>query len=653
MTVTKSKSHNAVANGKNGGAAVGSKVVSADQAAADISMRLFGGVPGLAASAANGAGSDVRSKKWPTPNQYGVYSDRDCQHIRISMPKSHRSKALIHVIQVGENDWRTGINLEMGLSGTSWSPSDSKHHERFATRAEAIIDAVRGMIKTCESDVKRNAEHAKHAKKVKPILEKWLANFKRDNEKVDSHRAAPTKDAEPNAIGQAMSGRWYVDAKHVDRNPFQPRKEFDQEGLHNLAENIKQVGRLIEPIKVRPHPDEPGRWQLIDGERRLRATRILMHDKIAAERIDASDQEMMMYALATFDHKAPLNPIEHAEALALAAKAVKEGGLGIAVKKLALQLGCSDGHIRNTIRIADLPEPWRSRCASREMSARHARGMLAAIDKPKALERLEEIWQEEIHGGVTPNAAAWENMVDSVLVEVGAASRKRPKPVVDRPTPPAASSPAASPSTPRQDPAPQMMADRRPNGSTGQLSKETREKFGQGATSKPAIAAADAEAARSHPDDTRGLREAIAARLKENRQADEGVLEAIVLFLLGRADRVLGCNMMHVLGERCHVDRGEEFATAIRRLGIVDVLDDYREILADAIAATMLKGEHILYFKADTLDWCSELLGIKLAQKPKVANPTKKGGANKPAKKAARASSKTATRAAKKKGGGR
>ncbi len=654
--MSKTKTQPRSPHAANGAAAVGSKVVDSEYAAGEIASRLFG--PAGSTAAANDAAGDARN--YPKPNEHGAYV-HSVKTIQIALPKDLRSEAKISIVQVAADQWKAGIRNRCVEEGCSFAPSVDT--PGFPSRAQAIIVMAESMISRSQK-----VDH-KLSIRVKATIEKWLANFKRDNA---SQLAAEStmrlvgnvpgmataakmgiqridRDALPNAVARAMDGRWYIDCALIDRNPYQPRKTFDEEEINALGANILQIG-LIDAVKVRAHPDEPGRWQLIDGERRLRAHRKYAQTKIAAERMEASEQQMMLFALSTFANKVGLDPLEHAEALALAARSAKEGGLGIKVSLLAKQENCSEGQIRNTIRLTALPEPWRGRVVSREMSPRHARGMLAAVENPAALKLLDEIWRDVISSlGESMAASTWEANVDNVLQQCGEQSRKRPKKDVDRPTPTAASSPA------RDWYAEPFIADRiHQDASPATASTAVTAKKGDAGSQRGQDKLQDSQpaAAKTEPS-TADLRWAIVDRLREDFSGDAGALEACVLHLLGQSPyyaartRVICENNRRPL--RIVDGRAKVFETSV-----CICIDDYRKLLYDVVLAALLDEEHRNEpFRNEDVKALAEMMAVSLkpAAKPKVATTAKKTAAKK--KPVARASSKPAKRAAKKRGGKR
>lgn len=166
-------------------------------------------------------------------------------------------------------------------------------------------------------------------------------------------------------------------------NAVQPRTEFSQEKLDELVASIREVG-VLQPIVVRPIEGEPGagKYELIMGERRLRASKQLGLDSIPAVIKNTADEAMLRDALLENLHRADLNPLEEASAYQQLLS-----DFGITQDQLASRIGRSRPQITNTIRLLKLPESVQKRVASGVLSAGHARAVLAAGDSA-AMEKL-------------------------------------------------------------------------------------------------------------------------------------------------------------------------------------------------------------------------------------------------------------------------
>src|SRR5204863_2900651 len=173
--------------------------------------------------------------------------------------------------------------------------------------------------------------------------------------------------------GEAASGLMEVPVHAVAPNPKQPRTRFDDETIATLAASIREVG-ILQPLVVRKAGD--GRYELIAGERRLRAAKAAGLASVPIVLRDSEDADLLREALIENIHREDLNPIEQAEAF----KALL-GELGLKQEELADRVGVSRSHIANTIRLLALPLNVQQLLADEKITAGHARAILAVGDQ--------------------------------------------------------------------------------------------------------------------------------------------------------------------------------------------------------------------------------------------------------------------------------
>lgn len=164
-----------------------------------------------------------------------------------------------------------------------------------------------------------------------------------------------------------------IDVNQIRPNPKQPRTVFDEDDLAELVESIKEVG-LLQPVVVRPLPD--GAYELVMGERRLRATKAAGLPTIPAIVRDTAEADLLRDALLENLHRANLNPLEEA-----AAYQQMLDDFGCTQEELAGRIKRSRPQISNTIRLLKLPAPVQRRIAAGVLSAGHARALLALNDQ--------------------------------------------------------------------------------------------------------------------------------------------------------------------------------------------------------------------------------------------------------------------------------
>ena len=153
----------------------------------------------------------------------------------------------------------------------------------------------------------------------------------------------------------------------IQKNPYQPRKEFDGEKLDELAQSIKENG-VIQPIIVRQSPVIG--YEILAGERRYRASLLAGLRSIPAVVKQLSDQEMMVQSIIENLQRENLNPIEEARAY----ESLVEKGFTHA--EIADKMGKSRPYISNSIRLLSLPEQILSEVENGKLSQAHARSLV-------------------------------------------------------------------------------------------------------------------------------------------------------------------------------------------------------------------------------------------------------------------------------------
>jgi ParB family transcriptional regulator, chromosome partitioning protein len=167
----------------------------------------------------------------------------------------------------------------------------------------------------------------------------------------------------------------------ISPNPRQPRLTFDEDALEELAASIAEVG-LLQPVVVRKVG--PGNYELVMGERRMRASQRAGLEFIPAIVRETPDNDMLRDALIENLHRAQLDPLEEAAAY----KQLLDD-FGATHEQLAQRIGRSRPHISNTLRLLNLPPAVQKRVAAGVISAGHARALLS-LESPLAQERLAQ-----------------------------------------------------------------------------------------------------------------------------------------------------------------------------------------------------------------------------------------------------------------------
>lgn len=196
-------------------------------------------------------------------------------------------------------------------------------------------------------------------------------------------------DIEPNAqtSGEPVEsetaphrGERLIPIDQISPNPDQPRRQFSQSTLEELAASIREKG-IIQPLILRPDPADQNQFQIVAGERRWRAAQIAqLHDLPAIVR-DLNDTEVLEVAIIENIQRADLNAVEEAHGY----RQLMEK-FGHTQDQLATAMGKSRSHLANTMRLLQLPDEIQTMLQEGQLSAGHARALITAPD-PIALAR--------------------------------------------------------------------------------------------------------------------------------------------------------------------------------------------------------------------------------------------------------------------------
>lgn len=182
---------------------------------------------------------------------------------------------------------------------------------------------------------------------------------------------------------------FWIEIDRIRPNPFQPRKEFSEEGLRSLAESIRQYGVLMPLVVSRTDIEKPeggleSMYELIAGERRLRASKLAGLKQIPVV-IRQGESNLTKLELAIIENlqREDLNAIDRAKALQ---KLIEE--FGISHAETAAKIGKSREYVSNSLRLLSLPEHMQSAIVGKEISEGHARPLMALNDRPEERETL-------------------------------------------------------------------------------------------------------------------------------------------------------------------------------------------------------------------------------------------------------------------------
>jgi ParB family chromosome partitioning protein len=180
-------------------------------------------------------------------------------------------------------------------------------------------------------------------------------------------------------VDTPIADRSEVSISSIQPNPKQPRTVFDEDALRELAASIKEIGILQPPVVRRIGEN---RYELIMGERRLRAAKLAGLSAIPVIIRQTNDAELLREALVENIHRSNLNSLEEA-----AAYNQMLTDFGLTHDELAAKLGKSRPVITNTLRLLNLPTSVQKRLAAGTLSAGHARALLGLTD-PEEIERI-------------------------------------------------------------------------------------------------------------------------------------------------------------------------------------------------------------------------------------------------------------------------
>ena len=182
---------------------------------------------------------------------------------------------------------------------------------------------------------------------------------------------------------------FWIDLERIQPNPYQPRRDFNEEGIKSLAESIRQYG-VLQPLVVsrtdveKPEGGLESVYELIAGERRLRASRLAGLTQIPVV-IRHGENNLTKLELAIIENlqREDLNAIDRAKALQ---KLIDE--FGISHAETAAKIGKSREYVSNSLRLLSLPEHMQGAIVGKEMSEGHARPLLALNSRPQERETL-------------------------------------------------------------------------------------------------------------------------------------------------------------------------------------------------------------------------------------------------------------------------
>ena len=178
--------------------------------------------------------------------------------------------------------------------------------------------------------------------------------------------------------------------KDIQARRDQPRKDFDMNALQLLADSVREHG-VIQPILVREIEFEPGKYEIVAGERRFRAAEMAGIDEIPVSVMTGDDLEVAKVALIENVQRKDLNPVEEAMAYRMLIDK-----FGLTQDQVASQAGKNRSTVANLLRLLDLPEEILDMLRDGRLSAGHARALLTVEDEEKQIAMAHRITEKEL-----------------------------------------------------------------------------------------------------------------------------------------------------------------------------------------------------------------------------------------------------------------
>ena len=225
---------------------------------------------------------------------------------------------------------------------------------------------------------------------------------------VDASDSDPAQTPSATDTPKSPSGFTVLAVSEIDNNPYQPRRYFDEEQLVALSQSLKQHD-LLQPIVVRP---KGARYELISGERRLRAAIMAGWKTIAAQVREASDRETAELAIIENLQRKDLNALEKADSFK---RYLDEHDCSHS--ELAKRLSIDRSTVANLIRLLELPDPVKQSLTNNLITAGHARALLPLVTAAEQIKLCEKIVRKVL------SVRAVEQIVQDSLFDAGDESK--------------------------------------------------------------------------------------------------------------------------------------------------------------------------------------------------------------------------------------
>jgi ParB family chromosome partitioning protein len=206
---------------------------------------------------------------------------------------------------------------------------------------------------------------------------------------------ASTSESYDGDVTRSADGQQWLSLASIDRNPYQPRTTFDETDIADLCDSIRTHG-FLQPLVVRR---QLGRYQLIAGERRLRAAQMAGWERVPVQIRDVADQQMAELAIVENIQRKDLNPIEKAASFQRYMDEYQ-----CTQEDLAARVNVDRSTIANLVRLLDLPETVKEMVCRGDLTAGHARALLPLGDEQEQTEFAKRIQKDSLSVRATEQA---------------------------------------------------------------------------------------------------------------------------------------------------------------------------------------------------------------------------------------------------------
>ena len=233
---------------------------------------------------------------------------------------------------------------------------------------------------------------------------------------------APFQDSEDDRLARDESGQVWLDVDAIERNPFQPRKAFDEVEIADLADSIREHG-VLQPLIVR---NLAGRYELIAGERRLRAAQAANWDRVPIQVRDVTDRQMAELAIVENVQRKDLNAIEKATSFQ---RYIDE--YQCTQEDLAARIHVDRSTVANLIRLLELPAQVKDMVSNGEITQGHARALLPLGEEDLQIEFARRVKRDKLSVRATEETVQTQihALDDDLLSIVTSEGESKPVPV--------------------------------------------------------------------------------------------------------------------------------------------------------------------------------------------------------------------------------